>query len=74
MSQNHHQPQPNLALTIEQAQEACCIGRTRLYELLKSGELPARKLGKRTLVLRADLDRFLTSLASYPTAQTEVRQ
>lgn len=58
--------QESIALSIEQAQEICGLGRTKLYELLKSGELPARKLGKRTLILRSDLEAFLSSLKSYP--------
>jgi len=36
--------------------------------LVKAGELEARKYGKRTLILRDDLLRFLTSL---PTVGTE---
>jgi excisionase family DNA binding protein len=38
--------------------EACIflgIGRTMLYQLVNSGQLRARKLGKRTLFLRKDL-------------------
>jgi excisionase family DNA binding protein len=38
------------------------LGRTRLYELINSGKLPARKAGRRTLVLREDVDAFLRSL------------
>jgi excisionase family DNA binding protein len=49
------------------------LGRTKIYELLKSGELPARKLGKRTLILGADLNAFLTGLQSYPTQQNSTR-
>lgn len=69
MDSNRNESIPVIALTTEQVQEVCGIGRTRLYELLKSGELPARKLGKRTLILRADLEAFLTSLTVYPTKQ-----
>lgn len=60
-------PYPKIALSIEQALEVSNLGRTKLYELLKSGSLPARKLGRRTLILQSDLDAFLTSLAAYPT-------
>ena len=38
------------------------IGRTKLYEAIGAGQLEARKYGKRTLILRDDLRRFLTSL------------
>jgi hypothetical protein len=33
-----------------------------LYQAIADGTLKARKLGKRTLVLRADLQAFLASL------------
>ena len=59
-----------LTLTIDEAQEISGLGRTKLYELLKSGELPARKLGKRTLILHADLEAFLAGLQSYPVSPT----
>ncbi|MBX6765167.1 MAG: helix-turn-helix domain-containing protein [Rubrobacteraceae bacterium] len=35
------------------------IGRTRLYALLASGELPSAKLGRTRHIRRADLDAFL---------------
>lgn len=38
------------------------LGRTRLYELINSGDLPARKIGRRTLVLREDVEAFLRGL------------
>lgn len=58
-----------LTLSIDQAQEASGLGRTKLYELLRSGQLPARKLGKRTLILRSDLEAFLSNLENYPTKE-----
>ena len=45
--------------------DACAvsgIGHTKLYEAIGAGQLEARKYGKRTLILRDDLLRFLTSL------------
>jgi excisionase family DNA binding protein len=48
--------------------EACAmagIGRTKLYEAIADGRLQARKVGKRTIILRNDLRAFLESL---PTA------
>jgi excisionase family DNA binding protein len=52
----------NLAYTIREACEASGIGRTSLYQLLKSGALRARKHGKRSLILRSDLLAFLEAL------------
>lgn len=45
--------------------EACTvagIGRTKIYEAISEGRLKARKFGKRTIVLRADLQAFLSNL------------
>ena len=45
--------------------EACAvagIGRTKIYEAISEGRLKARKFGKRTIVLRADLQTFLSDL------------
>jgi excisionase family DNA binding protein len=38
------------------------IGRTSLYELIRAGKLPARKIGRRTIILSADLRRYAESL------------
>jgi excisionase family DNA binding protein len=40
------------------AARALGIGRTRLYELLSSGQLDARKLGKRTLISADSVNRL----------------
>jgi excisionase family DNA binding protein len=45
--------------------EACArsgIGRTAMYELINTGQLPARKRGRRTLILADDLQRWLELL------------
>ncbi len=42
------------------------IGRTKVYQLVGNGKLKARKLGKRTIILKDDLEAFLASLESYP--------
>lgn len=55
-----------LALSIEQALAATGLGRTKLYEALKCGDLRAKKLGTRTLILQSDLETFLAGLQSYP--------
>lgn len=41
------------------------LSRSRIYELLKRGELPARKAGRRTLISLADVDQYLASLPTY---------
>lgn len=48
--------------------ETCALlglGRTKLYQIIGSGTLPAKKIGKRTVIIRDDLDAFLSNLQSY---------
>jgi hypothetical protein len=49
-------------LTLGEASVVSGIGRTKLYEAIANGHLIARKCGSRTIVLKGDLLRFLTSL------------
>jgi hypothetical protein len=43
------------AYTIEEATRIATCGRTLLYAAIKSGSLKARKMGRRTIILDADL-------------------
>jgi excisionase family DNA binding protein len=49
-------------LSIAEACTVAGIGRTKIYQAISGGELVARKYGKRTLVLRTDLQDFLSNL------------
>jgi excisionase family DNA binding protein len=49
-------------LSITEACEVAGVGRTRLYHAIGSGELVARRYGKRRIILRSDLRRFLENL------------
>jgi excisionase family DNA binding protein len=42
----------------------CVLGlcRDSVYKLIKQGQLPARKIGRRTVVLESDLQAFLEAL------------
>lgn len=51
-----------LAYSIEGAIAASRLGRTKLYEAIKTGRLRARKHGRRTLILKEDLTAFLHAL------------
>lgn len=51
-----------LALTVEEAGQVSRIGRNQLYLAVQTGALRARKLGKKTLILRDDLRAWLESL------------
>jgi excisionase family DNA binding protein len=61
--------QDSAALSIAQTARFLGIGRSTLYVIIKEGHLPVRKLGRRTLVMRADLERFVATLPqANPTA------
>ena len=56
-----------IALTIAEAVAASRTSRTAIYAALKRGELQARKRGKRTLILAADLRAWLEGLPKLDT-------
>lgn len=60
-----------IALRISEVCAASRIGRTKVYEAIKRGELRARKNGKSTLVLQTDLVEWLNSLPSVPLKPTQ---
>jgi len=51
-----------LLYTITQCCRLAAIGRTKFYELVADGEIPVRKVGKKTLVAAADLKRWAEGL------------
>jgi excisionase family DNA binding protein len=55
-------PMDKLLLTINQCCWLAGIGRTKFYELVAGGEIPVRKVGKKTLVAAADLKRWAERL------------
>lgn len=63
--------QSQLAHTIAEASARSGIGRTVLYHLINSGQLPARKLGRKTLIMDDDLRRCLQSLPKVKLKQKE---
>jgi excisionase family DNA binding protein len=63
-----NEPPAMRAYSIPQAMFALNIGRDKLYKLIREGKLPARKLGRKTLILATDLEAFLESLPRMGTA------
>jgi excisionase family DNA binding protein len=61
-----------ISFGIKEACKKTGFGRTKLYEVINSGALPAKKWGNRTIILAADLEAFLSNLENYP-VKTEVR-
>jgi excisionase family DNA binding protein len=48
--------------TVNETLSLLSIGRTSLYELVKRGDLPASKFGKKTLFYASDIAELLTRL------------
>ena len=54
-----------ISLSIQEVSEITGFGRTKIYEAINSGDLKARKFGKRTIVLMDDLKEFMSNLNDY---------
>ena len=48
-------------LSYEEVQKYAGIGRTKLWELVSSGKVPAAKLGRSVRISRSGLDKYLRS-------------
>lgn len=55
-----------IAYPVPDAARVSGSSRSILYEAMRSGELPYRKLGRRTLIMRVDLEAWLERAASRP--------
>lgn len=51
-----------LTLSVEDACRLLSVGRTTFYKLIKSGKIVGRKCGRRTIVLRSELEQALKCL------------
>ena len=49
-------------LSIIEAGERIGCGRSLIYDLIREGKLPARKVGARTIILAEDVDHYLAAL------------
>lgn len=54
-------PEPAAFDTL-QAARYVGIGKTMLFDEIKAGRIPTRKIGRRTLILRSDLDAWLAAI------------
>jgi excisionase family DNA binding protein len=60
-----------LLLTIPECCRLAAIGKTKFYELVASGEIPVRKIGKKSLVAAADLKRWADRLPAISVKSTD---
>lgn len=51
-----------LGMNVTEAGFVAGVGRDSIYKAIRSGDLVAKKYGRRTIIRRCDLDRFLASL------------
>jgi excisionase family DNA binding protein len=51
-----------ITLNIDEVMRRLGAGRARVYTAIASGKLPAKKLGRRTVVVESDLRAFIESL------------
>lgn len=63
-----HRPPPGegagqrMLLTVEEAADCLCIGRTYMFDLITRGAVPSVRLGKLRRIRIEDLERYVSSL------------
>ena len=58
-----------VALSLNDAAKRFGIGRSKLYRLIGDGEIEARKVGKKTLIMAESLRRFVENAPRATTVQ-----
>jgi excisionase family DNA binding protein len=51
-----------LAFTVEEVADLLSIGRSKVFELLRTGQLGSMKLGHRRVITQLDLDEFIVQM------------
>ena len=64
---------PSSKLSPMEVSQALGVHRQTTYDLISKGTLPARKIGKRLVVDREDLERFLASTVVTPESTSTVK-
>ena len=55
-----------ISFSIKEVCELTGIGQTKIYDAINQGFLKAKKFGRRTIILKEDLETFLSNLETYP--------
>jgi excisionase family DNA binding protein len=58
-----------LAFSIVEAAELAGSSRSVIYEALERGDLKAKKVGRRTVILKEALGSYLSALPDYPSSR-----
>lgn len=53
------------AFGVQEAADYCSVSYTVIHEAVKAGNIPAKALGRKRLIERADLDAWLDALPDY---------
>lgn len=56
-----------MLLTVEDVQNVTQLGRTKVYEMIRTGELPVIRIGRSVRVRRETLERWLAELEEQST-------
>jgi len=62
VDRREHHPGRSVLLTVEEAAELLRLGRTTTFELVMRGDIQSVKIGRRRLVVREGLDRYVAEL------------
>ena len=62
MDRREHHSGLSVLLTVEEAAELLRLGRTTTFELVMRGDIQSVKIGRRRLVVREGLDRYVAEL------------
>ena len=62
MDRRERHPGLSVLLTVEEAAQLLRLGRTTTFELVMRGDIQSVKIGRRRLVVREGLDRYVAEL------------
>ena len=69
----HRACETPICVRVSRAMAMLDIGKTKLYELVGSGDLEAIRIGRRTLILQASIDALINRLRSPPAESNSQR-
>ncbi len=61
------------ACSIDETCAVAGVKKTKIYEMINSGELPAKKLGRKTVILTSDIEAFFKGLKPFKTGEAQTK-